>query len=151
MRLRATLATLTAVLLLSISCVASVCETSCVLKVLETDCHYAATTTVSTSLQKGTPQMTGMDDCGMASADHSVKPPSATVQSNGTCSHMVCAQPPVLANNEYSTSAQLISTQYAAIPTLTLPVSELFSIFENTEAPPHRAPSLVSLQTTLRI
>jgi hypothetical protein len=148
MRLRATLATLTAVLLLSIPCVASVCETSCVLKVLEADCHYPAT---AASHKKATPQKTGMDDCGMASTDHTVKAPSASVRSNSACNHMVCPQPSVLANNEYSTSVQLISAQYATIPNLTLPVSDWGSIFENTEAPPHRAPSLVSLQTTLRI
>lgn len=149
MRLSATLATLTAVLLLSISCVASVCQTSCVLKTLETACDYTATT-ASSPHQKTTSHMPGMDDCGMASTDHAVKVPSVIVQSNTACNHMVCEQP-VLANNEYGISAQLILPQYAAIPTLTLPMSELFSIVKNTETPPHRAPLLVSLQTTLRI
>jgi len=86
----------------------------------------------------------------MASTAHAIKVPSVIVQSNSACNHMVCEQP-VLANTEYSISAQLIPPQYAAIPTLTLPMSELFSIFKSAETPPHRAPLLVSLQTTLRI
>ena len=150
MRLRSTLATLTALLLLTISCVASACETTCAVKALGGGCHHSRAFDSKNSRQSES-SMAGMPNCDMAARDAASKVSPAVVLANGACSHQVCEQPPTALSNEDGVAAQLAAMQHIVILAQILFVPDTVSVFRTLEAPPLRVPMLVSLQSILRV
>ncbi len=140
MRLRAILASLVAVLLLSISCVASSCETSCDLKALGYGCHNASPASAASP-------MAGMHDSGMDNDYH-----SAQVQANHQCKHAVCVQQPqTVASDLTVLHAKSLATLRALVAVLVFPLSTLDVRIEPANSAPPRVPLLVAFQTTLRV
>ncbi len=140
MRFRSILASLVAVLLLSISCVANACETSCDLKALGSGCHHVSSASAA-------PAMAGMHDCGMDKSHH-----SAQVQANGQCKHSVCEQQPqTVASDRTMHNVRSLATLQALVTVLVFPVSTLNVGIEPANTAPPRAPLLIALQTTLRV
>ena len=149
MRLKSTLATLTALLLLAISCVASACEATCDLQAVGRGCHHASPS--ASSETKPNQQMAGISHCGMAVDNAASKVASGILQANTSCSHQVCAQSPTIMTHEDELAAQLVQSQSVIIPARTLPAPLITSIFRTAETPPLRAPLLISLQTIIRV
>lgn len=155
MGLRATLATLIAVLLLAFSCVASACEASCNLKVLGPGCHHAGATASSSNhlLKHAGVGMSGMHDCGMNIADSSAKSPACSMVGESPCEHSVCEQPvQALASDKEASATMMATVQQAAILTvLPFRIPEQVSQWQPSKPPLFRAPLLVSLQTLIRV
>ena len=152
MRLRSTLATLTALLMLTISCVASSCEATCAARTLGGGCHHAASS-ASKSETQASQSMPGMSDCGMTAKDATLKGSPELLLSNSACSHQVCEQPPTIVLNENRLSAQRIATHHAVILAYAFFASEPETVTDlrTPETPPLRTTLLVSLQSTLRV
>jgi len=132
MRFRSMVAGLVAVLLLSISCVASACEASCYQEAADTGCH-------GQSPAVSAPAMTGMHDGGM------------NLRSE-TCAHRVCEQQPqVVESEQAATNFGSLATLHAFIAVLVSAESlESIRIAPSDTSPP-RVPFLIALQTTLRV
>lgn len=147
MRFRAIVGMSVAVLLLSVSCVASACETSCALKALAPGCHDAGGGAV-TAAHPGPDLMPGMGHCGMAKG---IQAP--VLQADAVCNHSsVCEQPAqTIGDSEAGRPAQLISTAHAGVTAFALPVEQRRSRSEPADRSTSRAPLLVALQTNLRV
>lgn len=140
MRLRPTLASLVAVLLLSIPCMANACGTSCDLSALGICCHHA-------SNESGAPAMAGMHDCGMDMSRQSVQ-----VHADDNCKHFVCEQQPqTVANDQAVLHARSLATVQAVLTVLVFHVSTLNVRIEPASSAPLRVPLLITLQMTLRV
>jgi hypothetical protein len=151
MRFRATLASLLAVLLVSVSCVASACEVSCDLKTRVACCHSGSA--AQTHSGRSDTQMATMKHCAMTASDRSTQPPnSATVEAFQSCQHHVCmcSRQPALPN-EVVAAAHPIVSQNAATSMLPFVSSAGSSQILTSAAPPRRTSSLVSLFTILRV
>lgn len=150
MRLRSILATLTALLLLTISCVASACETTCAVQALGGGCHHAMAFASKNSRHPES-SMAGMSNCGMIAKDGTARVAPGVLLANGACNQQVCEQPPTILPNKDGVTAQLITIQHVVILAHILFVPETVSVFRTPEAPPLRAPLLISLQSILRV
>ena len=149
MRFKATLASLLAVLLVSVSCVASACEVSCDLKTRVACCHSGSA--AQTHSGRSDAQMATMKHCAMTASDRSTQPPnSATVEAFQSCQHCVCSQQPALPN-EVVAAAHPIVSQNAATSMLPFVSPAGSSQVLTSAAPPRRTSSLVSLYTILRV
>ncbi len=118
MGFRATLATMIAVLLLSVSCFASACEASCELKVFGPGCHQAGATASGGNhlLKHAQAGMSGMHDCGMNVADSSAKSPACSMVGASPCKHAICEQPvQALASDKEASATMMARVQQAAI------------------------------------
>jgi hypothetical protein len=135
MRSRSILASLVAVLLLSISCVANACETSCDLKAVGSGCHHASGTKAK------------MPGCGM-----NMSPNSAQIHANHQCRQSVCEQQPQkVVTDQTVLHAQALVTLHAFITILFFPGSMLDVRIEPANASMSRVAFLIALQTTLRV
>lgn len=153
MRLRSTFAMLTALLLLTISYVASACEATCDVKALGGGCHHSGSS-APTEEKQANHATSGMPSCDMATVeDGASKAPPEVVLSTGACCHQVCEQAPTVVPNETGISAQLIAAHQTAILAYVFFVSkpEILTDFRTPETPPLRTALLASLQSTLRV
>ena len=133
-------ATLMALLMLSISCVGSVCEASCDLRILGLECHSTARGGTASSID-------GMHECGMAKNDG-----SAHVRAQDVCSHAICNQQPQVAGSDpVSLPAPQYATEHLAIAEPSLPTLKINARIASVDTSPSRALFLVALQTTLRV
>jgi hypothetical protein len=152
MRYRSTFAMLTVLLLLTISCVASACETTCAANALGGQCHHAISPAAKSEM-KSNPSMSGMSDCDATSKDIASKTSSKLLLTNPVCSHQVCEQSPTIVPNEIGLSAKRITANQTVFLAYFLFRSEPERIanFRTIETQPLRTSLLVFFQSTLRI
>ncbi len=139
MRSRTVLAALLAVVLLTMSSAASVCEITCSLRAAGSRCDH------SPSIHSPSHHPDGMTDCGMTSMAR------LDVNAN-SCLHSVCEQQAQALVSEKNTGeVRLLSFPQTVISaTLTLqPIEWSFACV--SETPPVRSSFLVILQTTIRV
>jgi len=138
MQWRATLATLIAVLLLSVSCSASACEISCDLMARGSGCHHAA----------GATTVAAMHHC-----DEMTKQGSGSIAPVQPCMHAVCKTlPPAVASDRVGIAPERLAAPLAILVSMLAVAPPHGSLAAPMAgAPPLRAPLLVSLQTTLRV
>ena len=139
MRLRGILATLLAVLLLSVTAGASACEMSCGLKMAMSGCGHTAS-----GYSLSSHSMQNMSRGNEAAA--------AKAHSTTSCAHIVCEHPPqALVNEQRSGAVQMLSLlQVVVLATLALP-AHAHAFVHASETPPLRSSLLVFLQNTLRV
>jgi hypothetical protein len=141
MRPKSIVATLIAVLMLSLSCAASACEMSCDLKVIGLGCHHAGLRVPAAQPHS---EMRG---CGMNST---VVTHIFGVTQNSLCTHAVCEQPQAASNE--ADVMHLVSVQQMVILSVLAFPTPLHSLaLQPAETPPLRPPLLVSLQTIIRV
>jgi hypothetical protein len=151
MKLRATLASLLAFILLSFCCAASACQLRCDLENAGHPCHGSSQAGTHHE-RSGTQQMDGVQHCAMTEASPSVHAPLLLCQSNEPCQHQLCSDQPVQLMDQSETAARLIPIQpaVAMLVEVRQPADALQPL--SVDTPPQRTTSAVSLQTTtLRI
>lgn len=149
MRLRAALATVTAVLLLTISCAASACSASCAAMALGSGCSGSASH-ASASGERSGHQMSGMSHRGMPGPNDMADLPMVTLSSSSCIQH-VCELAPTLLRSDYGGVQLLVATQPMSLSTQAMLTPEIESQIEAVGTPPLRSRLVVALQTTLRI
>jgi hypothetical protein len=151
MKLRAALASLLAIILLSFCSAASACQLRCDLENAGHPCHGGSEAGSHHELS-GTRQMEGVQHCAMTEASPSLHAPLLLCQSNEPCQHQLCSDQPVQLMDQSETAARLIPIQPAV--TMLVEVRQPAHALQTLsfEAPPQRTTSVLSLQTTtLRI
>jgi hypothetical protein len=154
MRSKAALAILVAVVLLSISCVASACEISCGLRMCDPGCCDAAGSTYQSSHRYVAHPRAEMQDCGMKSAGASAARSLAVAGVHATpCAHATCGQEPAaMARNAGEVASRFPALQRAMLLTvLKFTEPDRSSRRQVYETPPTRALFLISLQSTIRV
>lgn len=141
MRPKAIVATVIAVLMLSLSCAASACEMSCDLKVLGPACHHGGLSVAAAAPHSG------MRGCGMNSA---AMTHIFGVAQKSRCTHSVCEQPQA-ASMEADVMPLASVQQMVILSVLAFPAPVHSFGVESAETPPLRAPLLVCLQTIIRV
>jgi hypothetical protein len=151
MKLRAALASLLAIILLSFCCAASACQLRCDLENAGHPCHGGSQAGTHHE-RSGTQQMDGVQHCAMTEASPSVHAPLLLCQSNEPCQHQLCGDLPAQLMDQSETAARLIPIQPAG--TMLVEVRQPADAHQSlsVDTPPQRTTSAVSLQTTtLRI
>ncbi len=149
MRLRAALATLTAFILLTISCAASACSVSCAAMALGSRCSGSASH-ASASGERSGHQMSGMSHRDMTGPIDMADLPMVTL-SSGSCIQHFCELAPTLLRNDYGGAQLLIAAQPMFPSTQAFFAPEMEPQTEAVGTPPLRSRLVVALQTTLRI
>ncbi len=150
MRLRAALATLTAVLLLTISCAASACSASCAAMALGSGCSHGSASHESASSEHSGHQMSGMSHREMTGPNDMAVLPMVTLSSSSCIQH-VCELAPTLLRSDYGGAQLLAATQPMFLSTQAFFTPEMEPQIEAVGTPPLRSRLVVALQTTLRI
>jgi hypothetical protein len=140
MRVRVILASLMAVLLLSLSYVSSTCAISCDLMEM-TQSHLKGARTSAPS---------AMPDCSM-NEDQGVQEAASITMQSPACNHHVCVEQPVVLKNLTEIATHLIPVSNTTMQVATPTGTNASKRFRASETPPLRSPSLIALQTTLRV
>src|SRR5258708_2986929 len=106
MKLRAALASLLAIILLSFCCAASACQLRCDLEYAGHPCHGGSGAR-SHHERSGTQQLEGVQHCAMTEASPSVHAPLLLCQSNEPCQHQLCSDQTVQLMDQSETAARL--------------------------------------------
>lgn len=154
MELRATLAALLAVVLLSLSSAASTCELRCDLANVGAPCHGNAPASGQDRGHAMSSEMPGMrmaavpqeHGAGLGAVDHAI-----TVAVPDTCNHPVCPEKPVLLKDESGRLARIPLSYHVVALLATLLWSKAPTVFSARGAPPVATSTPVSLHTTLRV
>lgn len=149
MRLRAALATLTAVLLLTISCAASACAASCAAMALGSGCSGSASHT-NASVELSGHQMYGMSHRVMT-GPKGIANLAMVMPSSSSCIQHVCELTPTLLRSDYGGVQLLVAIQPMSLSTQAIFTPETEPQIEAVGTPPLRSRLVVALQTTLRI
>ena len=147
MRLRAALATLTAVLLLTISCAASACSASCDAMAVGGGCSHSQS---AASGERAGHPMSGMSHREMTGPDD-MADLAMVMLSSSSCTHHVCELAPTLLRSDDGDAQLLVAIQPASLSTQSISVPEMESQIEAVGTPPLRSRLVAALQTTLRI
>jgi hypothetical protein len=151
MKLRAALASLLAIILLSFCCAASACQLRCDLENAGHPCH-GGSQAVTHHERSGAHQLDGVQHCAMTEASPSVHAPLLLCQSNEPCQHQLCGDLPAQLMDQSETAARLIPIQPAGTMLVEVRQPEDARQSLSFDTPPQRTTSAVSLQTTtLRI
>jgi hypothetical protein len=147
MRFRATLASLLAVILLSLSPLSSACQIHCDRASQGASCHSTAAHS-SPQSSNSMPAMPGMGESQVAEANPGFPVVSGAAQS---CFHHVCAQQPVLLKSAPQAFTSLdLSHQVPLLYSLPQAYAVPSGIVPVRGPPPIQRASPVSLHTTLR-
>ena len=141
-----TLATMLAMILLSVSYASSACEIQCDLRSLQNSCH-GAHPAGSLSNPSAQSQMAGMPHCGMDKAH----PQDFSISiASGGCHQTLCIDQAAIPIGKRAASSDLVL--HRQMQTLLFPApAPTFDPFSRVfEKRPHRIPSPVSLHTTIR-
>ena len=150
MRLRAALATLTAVLLLTISCAASACSASCAAMALGSGCPHGSASHASVSGGHSGHQMSDMSHREMT-GPNDMADLAIVMLSSSLCTQHVCELAPTLLRSDYG-GAQLLEAIQPMFPSShAFFAPEMEPQIEAVGHPPLRSRLVVALQTTLRI
>jgi hypothetical protein len=151
MKLRAALASLLAIILLSFCCAASACPLRCDLENAGHPCH-GGSEAGSHHERSGTQRFKGVQHCAMTEASPSVHAPLLLCQSNEPCQHQLCSDQPVQLMDQTEAAARLIPIQPAGTMFVEMRQPALALQSLSVDTPPQRTTSAVPLQTiTLRI
>lgn len=148
MRLRTILASLMAVVLLSLSCAASACAVNCDAMGISHTCSH--TPRANAQADSSHSSMSGMQHCSMKMQRDSQETVHLKLQT-AACSHHVCAEQPVILTDETGAAAHPIQLNQTATPLSSVITADLIETSRISETPPLRSPSLIALQSTLRI
>jgi hypothetical protein len=151
MKLRAALASLLALILLSFCSAASACQLRCNLENAGHPCH-GGSAAGSHHERSGTQQLEGVQHCAMTEASPSVHAPLLLCEGNEPCEHQLCGDLPAQLMDQSETAARLIPIQPAGpmLVEVRQPAHALRSLSFDT--PPQPTTAAVSLHTTtLRI
>ena len=147
MRFRTTCAGLLAVFLLVFSCASSACAARCDLQSLTRPCHGSAVfpaaphTSVTASEQH-------CAAAAMPAMHHSAQ---AAFELPSSC-HRICKQQVAQVNkNSWESGVLLVPVQFLTAQTVTAAALPAGPRLAPAETPPARIPSLIQLQTTLRV
>jgi len=156
MRFRAGLASLLAVILLSLSSIASACEIRCDLIGISTPCHGGALPTEGHRAEMNAPVMAGMPMAGMQpdplSQNHRSHPGSMLLKKPALCLHQGCTQQPVLVSGKNTWTEQMSLDQRTSVVAGLVFSHPASSTSVDPQQRPHLLPaSPVSRHTTLRI
>ena len=150
MRLRSALATLTAILLLTISCAASVCSVSCGAMAVGGGCsHGSHSQAAASGMLPGHP-MSGMSHREMA-GPNDMADLTMVMPSSSSCAQHVCELAPTLLRSDSGGAQLLVAIQPASLSAQAILAPEMESQIEIAGTPPLRSHLVVALQTTLRI
>lgn len=150
MRLRAALATLTAVLLLTISCAASACSASCAAMALGSGCSHGSHSQTAARSKHTGHSMAGMSHGDMAGSYNMAELPMVMLPNAGCIQH-VCELAPTLLRSDYGGVQLLVAIQPMSLSTQAIFTPETEPQIEAVGTPPLRSRLVVALQTTLRI
>ncbi len=145
--LRATVASIVAVMLLSLSCIAGVCDVSCELTSLGQSCHGHNNLRVDQHVRMPN---TGMQHCGM-DVDHGNKTDVTLRPRFSSCSQHAFTQQPVLLNEKRGTVSHLSLNQSAEGSAVTVAPRALGWQAPFAGISPQRASLFVPRHTVLRI
>ncbi len=161
MRFRAALASLLAVILLSLSSVASACEIRCDLIGISTPCHGGALPAEGHRAERKAPVMDRMSIAGMPmdgmqqaplSRDHRSHPGSMLLKKPALCLHQGCTEQPVLVSGKNTWTEQMSLDQRTSVVAGLVFSHPASSTSVDPQQRPHLLPaSPVSRHTTLRI
>ncbi len=161
MRFRAALASLLAVILLSLSTFASACEIRCDLIGISIPCHGGALATEGHRAERNAPVMDrmsipGMPMAGMQQAplsqNHRSHSGSMLLEKPALCLHQGCTEQPVLVSGKNAWTEQMSFSQRTAVVAGLVFLHPGSSTSVDPQQRPHLLPaSPVSRHTTLRI
>src|SRR3954454_16015555 len=151
MRLRAVLASLLTIVLLSFCCAASACQLRCDLGNAAHPCHDDAQA-ASHHERSGTQQMGGVQHCAMTGPTQLGHAPSLVCQSNEPCRRQLCGDLSAQWTTQSETAARIIPIR--PVGTMLVEVRQPALALQSliVETPPQRTTSALSMQTiSLRI